>query len=96
MKKSLVVLALALALSDQIQLRGKYPLEFFFLDEGFGSLDRNALEVAMATLERLRHDRLTIGIIGHVEDLQQRMPRRLAVTPPDLLGKGSRVRIEIQ
>lgn len=88
-------LALALALSDQIQLRGQYPLEFFFLDEGFGSLDSKALEVAMATLERLRHDRLTIGIISHVEDLQQRMPRRLVVTPPDLAGNGSRVHLEI-
>lgn len=88
-------LALALALSDQIQLRGKYPLEFFFLDEGFGSLDRRSLELSMATLERLRHDRLTIGIISHVEELQQRMPRRLLVTPPDLKGNGSRVQIEI-
>ena len=88
-------LALALALSDQIQLRGKYPLEFFFLDEGFGSLDRNTLDISMATLERLRHDRLTIGIISHVEELQQRMPRRLIVSQPDMLGHGSRVKIEI-
>ena len=88
-------LALALALSDQIQLRGKYPLEFFFLDEGFGSLDRATLDLSMATLERLRHDRLTIGIISHVEDLQQRMPRRLIVSQPDMLGHGSRVKIEI-
>ena len=88
-------LALALALSDQIQLRGKYPLEFFFLDEGFGSLDRSTLDISMSTLERLRHERLTIGIISHVEELQQRMLRRLMVKPPDDKGHGSRVTIEI-
>ena len=88
-------LALALALSDQIYLRGKYPLEFFFLDEGFGSLDRETLDASMATLERLRQKSpLTIGIISHVEELQQRMPLRLMVTPPDLLGHGSLVSIE--
>ena len=86
-------LALALALSDKIQLRGKHPLQFFFLDEGFGTLDSNTLDISMSTLEKLRHDRLTIGIISHVEELQQRMPRRLMVTAPDKLGHGSRVEI---
>ncbi len=87
-------LALALALSAQIQLKGKYPLEFFFLDEGFGSLDQQALEVAMATLEKLHIESLTIGIISHVDELKQRMPRRLLVEPPEPAGRGSRVRIE--
>lgn len=87
-------LALALALSAQIQLKGKYPLEFFFLDEGFGSLDQHALDVAMSTLERLHVERLTIGIISHVSELKQRLPRRLIVEPAEPAGHGSRVRIE--
>ncbi|WP_425059492.1 hypothetical protein SCACP_00850 [Sporomusa carbonis] len=87
-------LALALALSAQIQLKGKYPLEFFFLDEGFGSLDQHALDVAMSTLEKLHIERMTIGIISHVSELKQRMPRRLIVEPAEPAGYGSRVRIE--
>lgn len=87
-------LALALALSAQIQLKGKYPLEFFFLDEGFGSLDQQALDVAIATLEKLHIENLTIGIISHVAELKQRMPRRLLVEPAEPAGRGSRVQIE--
>lgn len=87
-------LALSLALSAQIQLKGKYPLEFFFLDEGFGSLDQQALDVAMTTLEKLHIERLTIGIISHVSELKQRLPRRLVVEPAEPAGRGSRVRVE--
>ncbi|MBP2662697.1 MAG: sbcc: exonuclease SbcC [Firmicutes bacterium] len=87
-------LALALALSAQIQLKGKYPLEFFFLDEGFGSLDQQALDVAMATLEKLHIESLTIGIISHVAELKQRMPRRLIVESAEAAGRGSRVYLE--
>ena len=47
----LTSLALALALSSQIQLKGSAPLEFFFLDEGFGSLDNELLDVVMESLE---------------------------------------------
>ena len=87
-------LALALALSAQIQLKGRYPLEFFFLDEGFGSLDQYALDVAMSTLERLHLERLTIGVISHVAELRQRMPRRLLVEPAQPAGRGSSVCME--
>ena len=44
----LVSLALALALSNKIQLKGKYSLDFFFLDEGFGTLDEEKLEVVLS------------------------------------------------
>ena len=50
----LVSLSLALALSSQIQLKGSAPLEFFFLDEGFGSLARDLLDIFMTSLERLQ------------------------------------------
>lgn len=89
----LTSLSLALALSSQIQLKGSSPLEFFFLDEGFGSLDTELLEVVMESLENLHNDQLSIGIISHVEELKNRVPVKLIVSPCDV-GKGSRVKIE--
>jgi exonuclease SbcC len=90
----LVSLSLALALSSQIQLKGVNPLEFFFLDEGFGTLDPQLLEVVTDSLEKLRHENLTVGIISHVPELRNRISRRLIVTPASFNGTGSRVRIE--
>ncbi|MGI6224960.1 MAG: AAA family ATPase [Peptococcales bacterium] len=92
----LTSLSLALALSSQIQLRGKYPLEFFFLDEGFGTLDNYLLETVMNSLERLRLERMTIGIISHVPELRARMPRSLIVEPAEKGGRGTRLRLDIQ
>ncbi|QGG48620.1 SbcC/MukB-like Walker B domain-containing protein [Heliorestis convoluta] len=88
-------LALALALSAQIQLQGRYPLEFFFLDEGFGSLDAESLDVVIATLERLQLGNRSIGVISHVQELQQRLHRRLIVSQKDGILGGSQVRVEI-
>lgn len=89
-------LALALALSMQIQLKGKYPLEFFFLDEGFGSLDQEVLEIVLSTILDLPSSAsLIIGLISHVEFLQDKMPRRLIVSGSDGLSIGSTVRLEI-
>lgn len=48
----LTSLSLALALSAQIQLRGEYPLQFFFLDEGFGTLDQDLLDTVVTALEK--------------------------------------------
>lgn len=87
----LTSLALALALSAQIQLNGRFPLEFFFLDEGFGTLDPDLLETVIAALERLHMERLTVGVISHVPELKARLPRKLVVTPAEPSGKGSRI-----
>lgn len=89
-----VSLSLALALSAQIQLKGVAPLELFFLDEGFGTLDDELLEVVMDSLEKIQHDRLKIGIISHVEQLKQRIPVKLTVTPAKTGEGGSKVKIE--
>ena len=91
----LTALALALALSTQIQLRGESPLEFFFLDEGFGTLDANLLETVMNILEKLHLQNLTIGIISHVPELKNRLARRLVVTPAESGGAGSTVKLEM-
>jgi exonuclease SbcC len=88
-------LALALALSSQIQLKGRAPLELFFLDEGFGTLDENLLEIVMDSLEKIHNDRLSIGIISHLESIKERMPVRLIVTPAESGMGGSRIKIEL-
>lgn len=90
----LASLALALALSAEIQLKGRAPLEFFFLDEGFGSLHEDALEVVMNSIEMLHNDRLKVGIISHVESIKNRMPVKLLITPGEAGVGGSKVRIE--
>ena len=91
----LASLSLALALSAQIQLKGTAPLELFFLDEGFGTLDDNLLEVVMDSLERLHHDRLSVGIISHVDSIKNRVPVKLMVTPAQAGLGGSKVAIEV-
>ncbi|MGG1660715.1 AAA family ATPase [Brevibacillus sp. NRS-1366] len=91
----LTSLSLALALSMEIQMRGG-RLEFFFLDEGFGTLDPELLEVVMDALERLRMDDFTIGVISHVPEIRVRMPRRLVVTPAEPMGKGSTLQLEME
>jgi len=91
----LTSLALALALSVEIQMQGG-RLEFFFLDEGFGTLDPVLLEVVLDTLEKLRMNDFTIGLISHVPELRVRMPRRLVITPAEPMGAGSRIQLEIE
>lgn len=91
----LTSLALALALSAQIQLRGRYPLEFFFLDEGFGSLDPELLNLVVDTLERLHFERLNVGVISHVPELRQRIQRRLIVEAAEIGGRGSQLVMEM-
>lgn len=90
----LASLALALSLSSQIQLKGTAPLELFFLDEGFGTLDDNLLDVVMSSLERLHHERLSVGIISHVESIKSRVPVKLILTPAEAGIGGSKVKIE--
>ncbi|MCG7407857.1 SMC family ATPase [Paenibacillus sp. ACRRX] len=90
----LTSLALALALSAQIQLRGMYPLEFFFLDEGFGTLDPELLDTVVTALEKLHTDRLSVGVISHVPELRARLPRKLVVQPAEQAGRGSRIMLE--
>jgi exonuclease SbcC len=89
----LASLALALALSSQIQLRGRFPLEFFFLDEGFGSLDQETLDIVMTALERLHVGHLHVGVISHVQELRNRIQRSLTVLPAIAGERGSQIRM---
>ncbi|MDR6880084.1 SMC family ATPase [Bacillus sp. 3255] len=92
----LTSLALALALSAQIQLKGEYPLEFFFLDEGFGTLDQELLDMVIGALEKLHMDSLAVGVISHVPELRARLARKLIVQPAEPSGRGSRIVMEEQ
>ncbi len=73
-------LSLALGLADETEsVTGGVRIDAMFLDEGFGTLDPAALDVAIATLHSLSADCRLIGIISHVTDLRDRIPRQLLV-----------------
>nr|WKN36688.1 SMC family ATPase [Tunicatimonas sp. TK19036] len=63
-------LCLALALAENVKALNQADQSFFFLDEGFGSLDRESLRVVFDTLKSLRKENRIVGIISHVEELQ--------------------------
>lgn len=67
-------LALALALVDSVQCLANNTKKFFFLDEGFGTQDKDSLEVIFNTLKSLGKENRVVGIISHVEELKQNIP----------------------
>lgn len=73
-------LSLALSLSSKIQLKNKAPLEIFFLDEGFGTLDNNSLDTVINTLEQLHTNNISVGIITHIEEIKNRVQNKIIVT----------------
>jgi len=76
----LAALALALGLSDVVQsYAGGIKLDTLFIDEGFGSLDPESLELVIDTLKNLQTTGRTIGIISHVQELKEQMPLRIDV-----------------
>lgn len=76
----MAALALALGLSDVVQsYAGGIKLDTLFIDEGFGSLDDEALDAAIDVLSELRASGRTIGIISHVRELKERLQQRISV-----------------
>jgi exonuclease SbcC len=73
----LVSLALALALSDLVS--HKTSIDSLFLDEGFGSLDGDTLEIALTALDSLNASGKMIGVISHVEAMKERIPAQIRV-----------------
>ena len=74
-------LSLALGLSDEIQANaGGICLEAMFVDEGFGSLDEEALEQAIKALGNLTQGNRSVGIISHVAELKERIENKIIVT----------------
>ena len=80
----LVSLALALALSDLVS--HKTSIDSLFLDEGFGTLDSDTLDIALNALDNLNASGKMIGVISHVEALKERVPVQLKVTKHSGLG----------
>ena len=85
----LVSLALALGLSELAGYKAR--IESLFIDEGFGTLDPEALNTALDALERLQHSGKMIGIISHVADLKDRIGTQIRVQP--VAGGNSSVRV---
>lgn len=75
----LVSLSLALALSQTICAKSLKSIEFFFLDEGFGTLDSSLVDTVMNALEKLKSSSFTIGVISHVEELKSRIDSKITV-----------------
>lgn len=85
-------MALALGLSDVVQNQsGQIRLESMFIDEGFGSLDENALRQAIGLLSKLADGKRMIGVISHVAELKERIDQKIIVTKT---RTGSEVRME--
>ncbi|MEO1773119.1 AAA family ATPase [Candidatus Enterococcus ferrettii] len=76
----IAALALALGLAEVIQSQsGGIAMETLFIDEGFGSLDEEALEMAVSALEGIESQGRMIGIISHVRELKERIPQQVIV-----------------
>lgn len=82
-------LALALGLSDEVQMSTGIRVDTLFVDEGFGSLDPESLEQAYRTLADLTEGNRLVGIISHVADLKEKIDRQIVVTKEK--SGGSRV-----
>jgi exonuclease SbcC len=77
----LASLALALGLAEVVTNQtGGITLDTLFIDEGFGSLDSETLDIAMSTLDGLREGGRTIGLISHVEAMKEQIPAKLRIT----------------
>ena len=89
----LASLALALGLSDAVQSQsGQIRMDAMFIDEGFGSLDENALRSSIDVLLELADGKRLIGIISHVQELEERIDKQIVVTKTP---NGSTVRMNV-
>jgi exonuclease SbcC len=76
----LASLSLALGLAEVVTARaGGMRLDTLFIDEGFGSLDAETLELAMSVLDELRAGGRTVGVISHVEAMKDQLPAQLTI-----------------
>lgn len=82
-----VSLSLALALAENVQSLTNSEKNFFFIDEGFGTQDAESVNIVFETLSNLQKENRIVGIISHVEELQERIPKSLYIKND--LEKGS-------
>jgi exonuclease SbcC len=79
-------LSLALALSESIQAFAGTEQNFFFLDEGFGTQDKESLRLVFESLKELRKENRVVGLISHVDELQEEIDVCLKVRNDDEIG----------
>jgi exonuclease SbcC len=88
----MAALSLALGLSEVVQAyAGGIRLDTLFIDEGFGSLDTETLDLAIATLMELQTDGRMIGVISHVSELKEQLSQRIDVLSD---AQGSHLRLQ--
>lgn len=87
----IVSLSLALSISDAISLLSSRSMDFFFLDEGFGTLDEELCSVVISSLYKLESQNLRIGLISHVAELENAIKNKVLVTKG---ANGSKITIE--
>ena len=87
----LASLALALGLSDEVQMSTGIRIDTLFIDEGFGSLDPEALRKAYNTLASLTEGNRLIGIISHVSELKERVDKQIVVKKDKSGGSSAKV-----
>ena len=86
-------LSLALGLSDEMQeSAGGIRLDTMFVDEGFGSLDEEALSQALRALNSLAEGNRLVGIISHVAELKEKIDKQIVVTKNPAGGSSVRIR----
>ncbi|MFV0211598.1 SMC family ATPase [Empedobacter falsenii] len=81
-----VSLSLALALAESVQTNAKSDKNFFFIDEGFGTQDADAVNIVFETLMSLQKENRIVGIISHVDELKDRIPVALQITKDEEKG----------
>ncbi|KZE79819.1 exonuclease SbcC [Myroides marinus] len=81
-----VSLSLALALAESVQSLSKSDKNFFFIDEGFGTQDSESVNIVFETLSNLHKENRIVGIISHVDELQERIPMSLSVVKDEERG----------
>ena len=84
-------LALALGLSDEVQMSTGIRLDTMFVDEGFGSLDPESLDQAYRTLADLTEGNRLVGIISHVADLKEKIDKQVVVTKAKSGGSKAKI-----
>ncbi len=87
----IVSLSLALSISDAIAMLSSRSIDFFFLDEGFGTLDSELCSVVISALHKLESQNLKIGLISHIAELAEAIKNKVVVTKD---ANGSKIRIE--
>ena len=86
-----VSLSLALALAESVQSLTNSDKNFFFIDEGFGTQDAESVNIVFETLSNLQKENRIVGIISHVEELQERIPKSLFIKKD--VEKGSLIEV---